>query len=257
MEVGRWSFHPDALLVIGAIAVLYGVAVRNAVAPRWRLACFGGGLGLLLVSHVTPLGSLATESLLSAHLLQNVVFAEWAPALLVLGVPPALAERAARLPGARTLTHPVVALTVWVGTYAAWHVPAAYDAALRHQSWLLQIEHVTYLAAGVLLWWPVFQASPRRLSDGVKAIYLLAAFMLASPLGILLTLLPSPVYDFYVDAPDVWGLSDLADQQIAGATMTVAESVLFFCLGGYYLVRFLREEEARQRLRDGESSQIA
>ena len=59
----------------------------------------------------------------------------------MLGVPAGLAAGLGRLPGARVLTHPVVALLVWVATYAAWHVPAVYDAALRHQSSLLHLEH--------------------------------------------------------------------------------------------------------------------
>ena len=106
----RFALHPDVLFAIGLVAGLYAIGVRNEVVPRWRLTAFGGGLLLLLAAHVTPLGSLATTSLLSAHLLQNVVFAEWAPALLVLGIPGGLAARLGRLPGARVLTYPVVAL---------------------------------------------------------------------------------------------------------------------------------------------------
>ena len=49
---------------------------------------------LLVAALVTPLDTLAREYLVWAHLLQNVVLAEWAPLLLVLGVP-AGARRAA------------------------------------------------------------------------------------------------------------------------------------------------------------------
>ena len=256
MDELRWNLHPDGLLVVGLLAGLYGIGVRGEVVPRWRLACFGGGLALVLAAHVTPLASLATTSLLSAHLLQNVVFAEWAPALVVLGIPAGLGARFGGLPGARILTHPVVALPVWLGTYVAWHVPAVYDAALRQPSTLLHLEHASYFVAGVLLWWPVFQAVPHRIPSGAKAVYLFAAFVLASPIGIVLALLSRPVYDFYVDAPDVWGLSDLTDQQIAGVTMSVEEAVGFFCLCAYFVVRFVREEEARELFRE-HSSQIA
>jgi cytochrome c oxidase assembly factor CtaG len=252
----RWSLHPDALLVMAALAGVYAVGVRGEAVPRWRLACFGGGLVLVLIAHVTPLASLATSSLLSAHLFQNVLLAEWAPALVVLGIPAGLAARLGTLPGARLVTHPAVALPLWIATYVAWHVPAAYDLALRHQSTALHLEHASYFVTGVLLWWPVFQDVPHRLSSASKAVYLLAAFMLSSPIGIVLSLLSRPVYAFYVAAPDIWGLSDLADQQIAGVTMSVEEAALFFCLGAYFVVRFLREEEARELLRE-HSSQIA
>jgi cytochrome c oxidase assembly factor CtaG len=256
MEALRWNLHPDGVVVIGALVALYAIGVRNEAVPRWRLAAFAGGVALLLAAYVTPLHWLATTHLLSAHLLQNVLFAEWAPALLVLGIPAGLGARIGTLPLVRWLTHPVVALPLWLITYAVWHLPAAYDAALRHQVALLPLEHLSYLVAGVLLWWPVFQAAPRRLSAGAKAVYLFAAFMFASPLGIVLSLLSRPAYAFYVDAPDLWGLSDLADQQIAGVTMSVEQATLFFVLCAYFVVRFVREEEAREQARE-RFSQIA
>jgi putative membrane protein len=256
MDAIRWSFSPHELFVIGGIAGAYAIGVRGEVVPRWRLACFAGGLFLVLVAVVTPLDSLATTSLLSAHLLQNVVFAEWAPALVVLGVPPGLASRLGRRRLVRVLTHPAVALPLWIATYAAWHVPAAYDAGLRHQSSLLHLEHATYFATGLLFWWPVLQDAPHRLSAGARAVYVLAAFVLASPIGIVLSLLSSPAYAFYVGAPNMWGLSDLADQQIAGVTMSVEQAVVFFCVAAFFFLRQLRVEEAREA-RLGQSSQIA
>jgi cytochrome c oxidase assembly factor CtaG len=158
----RWNLHPDGLLVIGLLAGAYGIGVRSEGVSRWRLASFGGGLVLILAAHVTPLASLANTSLLSAHLLQNVMLAEWAPALIVLGVPTGLAARLGRLRAARFLTHPAVALPLWLATYVAWHVPAAYDAALHHQSTVLHLEHACYFVAGLLLVAGV-QAMPHRL----------------------------------------------------------------------------------------------
>jgi cytochrome c oxidase assembly factor CtaG len=246
--------HLEALAGIGALAGSYAVAARNEVVPRWRLACLASACALLLVAHVGPLARLASTSLLSAHLLQNVILAEWAPALIVLAVPPGLGARLARLPGARVLTHPAVALPLWLATYVAWHVPAAYDLALRHQSTVLHTEHLCYFAAGVLFWWPVFQPAPHTLSPARKTVYLFAAFAVASPLGIVLSLLGRPIYDFYVEAANSWGLSDLADQQIAGITMATEEAIVFFCACAYFFVHFLAEEEDATVT---ESSQIA
>jgi cytochrome c oxidase assembly factor CtaG len=173
------------------------------------------------------------------HLLQNVVTAEWAPGLIVFGVAPALAAQVTRSRATAFLTHPAFTLPVWLVTYFAWHIPPVYDFALRHPDSLLQIEHLTYFLAGVLMWWPVVHG---RYTDGVKALYLFAAFVLAAPLGLLLALLPRPIYDFYVDAPQLWGLSDLADQEIAGVTMAVEQAIVFFALFAYFLMRFLRTE---------------
>ena len=88
--------------------------------------------------------------------------------------------------------------------------------------------------------WPVVHGS---WSDGAKAAYLFAGFVLASPLGLLLALLPRPVYSFYQDAPQLWGLSDLTDQQIAGVSMAVEQAVVFFAVFAYFFRRFLRTEQ--------------
>ena len=70
----------------------YVLLTRCEQVERWRLAAFGAGCLLLLATAVTPLEALSYH-LLSMHLLQNVILAEWAPALLVVGIPPSAAER--------------------------------------------------------------------------------------------------------------------------------------------------------------------
>ena len=93
---------------------------------------------------------------------------------------------------------------LWVVNYGVWHLPWVYDAALRNPHTLLHLEHALYFATGVLLWWPVVHGAH---SPGFKAGYLFAAFVLASPIGLLLALIPEPIYDFYVEAPEeLWGL---------------------------------------------------
>jgi putative membrane protein len=234
--------HLEASLPVVALAVGYAFAVRGPPTRRWRTAAFAGGCVLLLATAVTPLDALSYH-LLSAHLLQNVVLAEWAPALLVLGIPPVIATRIGAVALIRILTRAPIALALWLATYYVWHVPALYDAALERPA-LLHLEHACYLVAGVLLWWPVFQDAPHRLTNAARAVYLFAAFVLASPIGLLLALLPAPAYDWYVEGGGLWGLSPHTDQQIAGVTMSVEQAVVFFTVFAIFFFRFLAEEEA-------------
>lgn len=238
-----WTSHPEAVLGLVALTSAYAAGVRRHPAPPWRVAAFGSGVLLLLLVAVSPLESLSFH-LLTAHLLQNVVLAEWAPALLVLGVPPALAAAIAdRLPGARVLLHPAFGLPLWLATYFLWHLPPAYDAALRHPHTLLHLEHACYLTAGVLFWWPLLQNRPHALRPQVRAAFLFGAFVLASPLGLLLALLPNPIYDFYEGGFDRWDLSAIEDQQIAGVTMAGEQALVFFAVFAIFFFRFLAEEE--------------
>jgi putative membrane protein len=234
----------EAVGLAPALAVALVWFARRGRVSRERVVLGAAGVALVLAAFVTELEPLANHTFLWAHLLQNVVLAEWAPALLLLAVPRELAARAAGFP----LFRPFVALPLWLGTYYVWHLPWIYDAALRHPHSLLHVEHLAYLLAGVCLWWPVIHG---RRPAGAKDAYLFAAFVLASPLGLLLALIPRAIYSFYVQAPRTWGPSPLADQQIAGVTMAAEEALVFFGAFTAYLLRFLADEQAVTAPRQG------
>jgi putative membrane protein len=239
------SWYPawEEVAVLVGLGIAYVLAARRDRPSLLRSALFFSGLVLAFVAVASPVATVAVHYLVSAHLLQNVVLAEWTPALLVLGLGPWVAAWVARNGVVRTLTRPLVALPLWLATYAFWHVPFAYEAALDNRL-LLDLEHLSYLLVGVFLWWSVFQDEPWHLPSGGKAAYLFAAFVLASPLGLLFALLPSPLYDTYVEAPRLWGLQPLEDQQIGGTLMAVSEAIVFFGLLAFFFVRFMAEEDA-------------
>ena len=237
MDPYSWSWNAEALGLVPAMIAGYVVLVRRYRPEPWRVACFAAAVVLLLAVTITPLETIALHYLLSVHLLQNVVLAEWAPALVVVAIPPACAATLPKVP-------PLPALLLWVVNYMVWHLPWVYDAALRHPHTLLHLEHALYFVTGVLLWWPVVHG---RHSAGLKAGYLFAAFALASPIGLLLALIPEPVYDFYVEPPgELWGLDPLLDQQIAGVTMALEQAFVFFAVFAFYFARFFREQDAEE-----------
>jgi cytochrome c oxidase assembly factor CtaG len=242
-SASSWNPAWEEVAALAALAGAYALAARRDRPSPVRIAAFAAGIALALAAVVSPVATISLHYLLAAHLVQNVALAEWVPALLVAGLAPGTAARLASSGIVRALTHPLVALPLWLAAYALWHIPAAYDAAVGHRL-LLDLEHLSYLAAGCLLWWPVLQEYPRRIPSGAKAAYLFAAFVLASPLGLILALLPSTIYDAYADAPRLWGLDALTDQQIGGTTMAVSEGVLFFSVFAVFFVRFMAEEDA-------------
>ena len=123
-------------------------------------------------------------------------------------------------------------------------MPWLYDAALRRPHTLLHLEHLTYLATGVLMWWSVFQDAPRQLTAGSRAIYVFAGFVLAAPIGLVLALVPHAAYATYRHAPErLWGLSAISDQQFGGVTMAGEQAIVFFAVFSYWFFRFLAEQE--------------
>jgi cytochrome c oxidase assembly factor CtaG len=235
---GVWPISAEAVVGIPCVVGAYAATQVGYPSTRTRRLAFVAAALLLFAAFATPVHTIALHYLLTAHLLQNVVAAEWASGLFVLALAPRFARRAMRLRTLRVLTHPLVSLPVWLATYFTWHVPWIYDRALTHPHSLRHVEHATYFLAGVVMWWPVVHGG---WSNGVKAVYLFAAFVLASPLGLLLALLPHPIYGFYQHAPRLW-ISHLTDQQLAGLTMAAEEAVVFFGAFAVYLGRFLRHE---------------
>src|SRR3954464_3074835 len=140
----------EAVGLAPALAVAYALVARAERPERWRVVAAVAGLTLIVAAFVTELQSLALHTFLWAHLLQNVVLAEWAPGLLVFAIPPLIGRRAA----AWRIFQPLVALPLWLATYFVWHIPPIYDAALEHPHSLLLFEHLTYLLTGIAMWWP-------------------------------------------------------------------------------------------------------
>src|SRR6266576_4128680 len=103
----------EAAGLVPALALGYALAARAHPPGRARIGAGILALALIFAAFASPLQGLALHTFLWAHLLQNVVLAEWAPALLVFAVPPALGRRAAEL----QIFRPRVALPVWLLTY--------------------------------------------------------------------------------------------------------------------------------------------
>jgi putative copper resistance protein D len=256
---GTWSLDVEALLVAG----LYLWALRRCRAP-WpihRTIAFLAGIGCVLLALQSGVDAYG-DQLLSVHMVQHMLLLLVAPLLLLAGQPVMLAVRA--LPPAsrrrlalalrrtRPLTRPAVCLAAFDAVLLGTHLPAFYDATLR-QPVLHDAEHVLYLLAGLLLYWPLLGAEPapsRRLGGVGRLIYMLAAMPAMALVGAYLNRQPTLVYAAYGPAARALGISALADQAQAGAIMWVAGSVVMTAVGISSALAGLIAEERRQQLAD-------
>jgi putative membrane protein len=246
-----WSQSWEPLfLALAAIAVLlYARAWRQADPrpPRRRAWIFVAGVALIAVALNSPLETIAVEYLLIFHLLQNVVIADWAPPLILIGLTSAMREGIARKlgRGLSVLTRPQIALPVWLVGWYTVHVGGVYDLALRHPV-LLNVEHLFMIAIGLLFWWPVLCDVPHHTGTLTRIAYVFAAFVLSAFLGLALTFAPS-IYDYYASRPErLWGISVDADQNLGGILMTTEQAVVLFAAIVWLLIRLFREEDAAE-----------
>ena len=243
-----FSFEPLFLVLGVAALAAYAAAARRQPAGTLRASLFFLGIALVAIPVNSPLETLAAHYLLLMHLLQNVMIADWAPPLLILGLTPAMRRALASRGGPvfERLTRPKVALPVWLLVWYGVHLGAVYDFALDNP-WALNVEHLLLLAVGLCFWWPVFEPESRRLSTPFALGYLFAAFAAASFLGLALIFSSTPFYDFYADAPRLWGLSAAKDQNWGGILMNAEQTIVFFAALGWFLFRLFEEEEEAQR----------
>jgi cytochrome c oxidase assembly factor CtaG len=238
-----FSFEPLFLALTAVAAVLYWAAARRDP-PGRRAFLFAVGLLLIVGALNSPLETIAVNYLLLIHLLQNVMIADWAPPLILLGLTPAMRRAIARRggPAFAWITRPKIALPAWLVAWYGIHLAVFYDFALRNP-WALNIEHALLVAVGLLFWWPVLAGEPHDVSVPVKIGYLGAAFVGSVFLGLGLTFSETPFYDFYAEAPRLWGLSPSQDQNFGGILMNVEQAAVFLAAILYYVVRLMPEEE--------------
>jgi cytochrome c oxidase assembly factor CtaG len=246
-----FSFEPLFLALALAAGVLYWRAVRHESPPWWRPVAIGSGLFLVAASLNSPLETIAAQYLLLIHLLQNALIADVAPLLVVLGLTPRMREELGRRGLDRI--RPFWILPIWLGAWYSTHIGVFYDWALR-TGWGLNIEHAILIAAGLLFWWPIVSG---RLSPPAGLGYLAIAFVGSSFLGLAYIFSSRPFYSFYEHAPRLWGFTPVRDQNLGGIFMNGEQTLVFLLAIGWYVVRLLDEEHAREEIVRAEAASLS
>src|SRR2546421_562256 len=185
--VGHWRLDWALNAQAALYAALYLWGTRRA--RRWparRTVSFLAGIGCVVVALESGVDSF-DDRLLSVHMVQHTLLLLVAPLLLLGGHPVLLALRALPtdprrrlvriLRWSRRLTGPLQCLGVFSVVVLVTHLPAFYDATLRQPA-LHDAEHLAYLLAGALMWWPLVGVDPapaHRLGGVGRPLCLLAA----------------------------------------------------------------------------------
>jgi len=188
-----WNLDPPLLVALA----LMGWLLRRDLAGLLAVA-------VLILAFVSPLCALSS-ALFSARAVHHVLLVAVAAPLLAWGL-------RAQTAGGPALPLAVASVTLW-----AWHLPAAYDAALSHVGvyWLMQI---TLLASAVWFWRAAFA---RNGAPVLQLAAIIANFAQMGMLGAILTFAPAALYAAHAIAPFDWGISALRDQQLGGLIMWV------------------------------------
>lgn len=261
-----WHFEPAVVLSLLMLGCSYEAGVRRIrrevgarrIVSPWRARVFDAGLATIALALLSPLDDLS-DALFSAHMVQHMLLILVAPALCVLGAPWlvmfwALPRRGRvragrwwmRAPRLRGLTHfisgPVAVWVLNVFALCFWHAPGPYTAALRHPL-VHALEHASFFGTALLFWWVVLQPTGRRvLSEPGTVLYVTAMGMPMSLLGALLTFAPAPWYSVHEATTAAFGMTALADQQLAGLIMWIPAGFVYLAVAAVYFIRWMEPE---------------
>ena len=264
----RWTFDPWLVTGIAIAALLYARGTRGLVGrtgfPAWRPCCFGLGLLVIFVALASPIDPLG-HLLLSVHMVQHWLLLMVAAPLLLLGAPgipvlrglPRVVRREAlgpflASPGIRRafsfLVHPVTGVVAFTLATWVWHAPRLYQWALE-STVVHRLEHATFLAGAMLLWWPIIAPWPwrRRWHEIALVACLLAADLQGTIFSAILTFSRSVLYPSYAATSPAAGFDPLRDQHTAGAFMWTAGQVVILPTVAWLVLRALKGQRRPAR----------
>lgn len=265
-----WTFEPGVILLLAAALGLYArgwrALARRSGGPsgalRRRAWIFAGGMSALAVALLSPVDGLA-GSLFWVHMLQHSLLMLAAAPLLALAHPlpallmglPAGARRTLgrgwarmgwlralwRLASSAPAAWAIKAVALWL-----WHAPRFYQASVENDA-VHALQHLSLFGAALLFWWvTVHTFAARPAYRGAGILYLFTTAMHTGLLGALLTFSPQVWYPIYAGRAEAWGLTALADQQLAGTIMWVPGGLVYLAAALWMMKSWLDAMEMRE-----------
>ncbi len=258
-EFPAWEANPDVWLVVGLLAAAYVIAIVRlgpALAPDPRrpvttaqVVSFGLGIFATWLAADWPVHELAEDSLYSVHMVQHLTFTLVATPLLLMGTPGwmlrAVLGGGRLLHAVRWLARFLPAVILYNLVLVVSHWPAVVDLTLRN-GLAHFVAHVIIFVTALIVWLPVLSPLPEipRLAPPLRMLYLFLQSVLPTVPASFLTFGKTPLYRYYESVDQLFGLSTVEDQRIAGLIMKVGAGFLLWTLIAVLFFRWYSEEEA-------------
>ncbi|HLX33626.1 MAG TPA: cytochrome c oxidase assembly protein [Candidatus Limnocylindrales bacterium] len=261
-----WTFEPSVAIPIALLAIGWVVMVDRidrhhpgSPVPLKRTVFFMAGLASIAIALMSGIARYDT-ALFSIHMVQHLLLMLVAAPLLALSAPVTQVLRVASprvrrrvlLPildsaVVKALGHPVVAWLSFTLVLYLSHFSPLFEAALE-DPFIHDLEHVLFLAAALLFWWPIvaLDPAPRRLSHPARIGYVLVQMPPSSFLAMVVLFANSALYSHYAALGSIYGIDPLADQQLAAGIMWFVSDAILIGTIMLLVAGWMRHEERDQ-----------
>jgi len=265
MESFQSAIVLDVIFAVIALVYLRGWLRLRSTSPKLISVRSAGsfflGMFLIWAALASPLAGFDHE-LLTAHMAEHLLLLILAPPLIWLGAPIiafrhglpehlvlVIIDPAVRWPPiqrvGRSLGQPAFCWLSAAAALVVWHIPGIFTAGLQSGTWHM-IEHASFVATGLLFWWPVVQPWPSVSRPDLSIIvYLFLATLPCDIIAGLLVFGERVVYSVYFSSSRPFGFSALEDQQCAGALMWTCVTVVYLVVGAILTTRLLSPHNSR------------
>jgi len=241
--------HPSVPIGVAILVALYVGACRviGRRPSRRQAMWFALAMAAILYAH-TELDELADARIFSMHMLQHLMETFVIPPLLLLGTPAWMIQRVvlsrAIKPIARGLTNPLVAFLIFSAVFVTAHFPPVFELMCRNENFHIFL-HLMFMAAGVLLWWPILSPMPElpRLSYPAQILYLFLLMIPMTAVAAPITLATNVVYPWYTEAAHGWGLNALDDQVLGGLLMWIGQGTYLMFVFTFIFYKWAEKED--------------
>ena len=175
-----------------------------------------------------------------------------APPGRLAGHPPALDPAGPPLAVTRVLAFPVVAWLIFAAVMWVSHFSPLFDAALEDPL-IHDLEHVLFLAAALLFWWPAvaLDPAPWRMPHPVRALYVFLQMTQNTFLAVVILNAQTVLYPALRDGPACLG-TDAARRPADGRGRSCGSpATLIFLTAAMAILVGWSRAEGRDAARDG------
>jgi cytochrome c oxidase assembly factor CtaG/putative copper export protein len=270
-----WRFdlvYGTAAIVLAGLylAGVWRLRKRGDAWPVGRLVAWLAGCLVILLATSSGIGRYS-PAMFSVHMGSHMMLSMVAPVLLVLGGPVTLALRAlpaagrdappgprewllaaVHSPVSRFLTHPIVALLLFVGSFYALYFSGLFDAALNYH-WAHLAMNAHFLLAGYVFYWPVIgvDQAPRRIPPIGRLGMMFAAMPFHAFFGVILMNMQNVIGQlFYSQLRLPWVGDLLTDQRLGGGIAWAAGEIPVLLVLIALLVQWARADEREAKRKD-------
>lgn len=270
-----WRFdlvYGTAAIVLAGLylAGVWRLRKRGDAWPVGRLVAWLAGCLVILFATSSGIGRYS-PAMFSVHMGSHMMLSMVAPVLLVLGGPVTLALRAlpaagreappgprewllaaVHSPVSRFLTHPIVALLLFVGSFYALYFSGLFDSALNYH-WAHLAMNAHFLLAGYVFYWPVIgvDQAPRRIPPIGRLGMMFAAMPFHAFFGVILMNMQTVIgQTFYSQLRLPWVGDLLTDQRLGGGIAWASGEVPVLLVLIALLVQWARADEREAKRKD-------